>query len=493
MASLFPKESPPHFLQDRMLDRLMDLKDGKFNKVRNKIWELRNGGQARPAMPDPAWIISQLDPEEKELLISFIRKGKVVPADIPNSGSMPTPRVEDVYGRVMEGETIRDLGTGNGARASNSRNLVGYDNVIRKAADLEIEIKNVSEYKTDFDPTTETATSFNSLCAVGMDRKLVEGHNGIHVFPDVEAMAKAGFSRKLEDGTYETKVKGNVYNDVALSYGTSFMPFYKSKAWFRETQVTLTAVGKAMGSGSLSIHGKRAMGSIGDYAAYPATYKYNGIHAVLEVNNKEGRLEMEGGTQIIYSVDGTSSFNIDLEIMKNGVAYVTRVSRCGNIVPHHSLEVIIEFLHRTDISITSMGLRAPQEVDHSQLAKLYAKGQVDGIVARSYSTDYLIKYQQSVDVPRYVNWGKYIDAADEAGYQVYPPSMEPTCDGPICEYVLTPHKDGYRLVHERCRVKKRTDAPRDMINLLGHPTINGNPHGPRGRSKTTDEDGKEVK
>jgi len=491
MASLLPKESPQHPLQERFEERLRMLKKGGFNSIRAKVWDERNGGRARPGMPDPSHIASILTEAERETLMAFIRMGRTEARDVAHQGSMPTPRVDDVYGRVIQGENVRDLGTGNGARASNIPNITGYDITLRKAEDIDITIKHADEFGKDFDPATETATSFNALSSLGLDRKLVEGHNGTHVFPDVEAMARAGFAKKVGDH-YETTVNNKTYKDIPLAYGTSFMPFYKSVSWFRPATVVLTAVGRAKGPGSIGIHGRRATGSIGDYANYPATYKYNGTHAVLSVDKDGGRMEIEGGVQIIYTVTGNATFNIDLEIMKTGKAYVTRVSSVGNIIPHHGLEAIHEFLSKITVDIPNLRFAAPENVDHGKLAQLYEKGLIDGIVARAYSNDYLIKYQQSIDVACFTNWDNYIAAAEEAGYLVYKPETGPDCEGPVCEYTLKPYKDGYLLVHVRDRSKKRTDTPRDLVNLLSHPTINGNPNGPAGRSKTTDEDGKEV-
>jgi len=478
-SSFVINKGPAHPLTARIAEVMAKMAANGLDARKAKLIAMkhRNGGNSCPGLPDGEYLVSKLSPEHREQMYEMIRAFRFGADDLKSSGTFDKINPMEVYGRVDTSEPIHDVGCGKGFRMlTGGHRVTGYEIDLSKVAKQnQQKVKHIDCFDP---PDHETVTSLNALTQKTLDVSLVEGRHGLHVFPDLDYLLRAGLARQDDDGTIVGKDHLGVerWRDKYYVGGSPIMDGYRAISWFRKVKIDLRPIGRiARPEGGLKSVGKRVVGSAGAFTGCEVSYKYDGEHYRIHVSRGTGHMIGEGETGIVAEAsDPNAVLSLELERMPDGRFILIQVHQFLNITPPHTLDTVEKAAMALELSLGGVPLEIcpPERADIAGLGRMLRCGTADGLVFKHEGTDYLVKDRQSVDVHVDCNRDDYVAAAEKAGFRVIGFDRIPGRPAPsaVAEFIIEMTGPDVYLRFKRMREKTKTDDPEQFAAMLSWPT-----------------------
>jgi hypothetical protein len=448
-----------------------------INDVHRIIDQVKKQAETTPGVYDVKKMRALLGQQHISTLNTTVDMLHLV-EDLKVVGRMPKPPpVKEFYSRFDPEGTLRDLGTGNGAKADDSGlPTVGYEDHVEKAPDVQMEVKSVSEYRLDHQEGDVTS-SFLSYSS-SYNNFEVKG-DALHVYPDTDYMLECGLATARDDGLYEsTSSNGKVYIDKDVGGGEAIAPGYCAKLELQEREVTYKADAYTC---TLEAHhsiGHRIVSNVTWMEMEKralVSYKYDGRRVVFRQMGKTAYL-IDGEYVLRFRADKTLSMEVDMELLGEELI-VTKVWLVGPIRPYDTYQAIEEFVKKITLNIPGFYLTAPELFGQGTYEKYLRTGRVDGKIFRYHAGQYLLKHHMSLDFRCPVSAEEIKGGLTREGFTMS--RFEPGPGSGVEEYEFkrNANDSSVEVVYKRTReLNKRTDTYQE-ISQINWPTTEKRPAG----------------
>lgn len=317
----------------------------------------------------------------------------------------PPPKPNALYGRIADGVSIVDVGSGAGNRLNRQKDrldIVAVDKVV-EGVNLGVrrEQEDIKDRPVD---DVDVLTSFNVITQLdpeGLER--VEKNDGIHVFPDVEVLINQNVAVRREDGLFESvATNGAVYLDRLYQLGALKIHYgYLGYNCYSEATIRITVNAACLDPvvgeepNFMTAEGSRTL-VCEDYG-----HKYDGEPVMFDIEGVGGRLvERDGSSVPIETSFGDFDLQLHCErvVHRGRVRYVLfRIPFYRGYIPFHSGPMLRKFCERKRIIIDGQPLIPPFPGDVEPLVD-GLELPTDGVILRENEQDYRLKTVNTVDV-----------------------------------------------------------------------------------------------
>jgi hypothetical protein len=448
-----------------------------INDVHRMIDQVKKQAEIKPGVYDVKKMRELLGQQHVGTLNTTVDMLHLV-EDLKVAGHMPKPPpVKDFYSRFDPEGTLRDLGPGNGAKADDSGlPVVGYEDHVEKAPDVQMEIKSVSDYRLDHQEGDVTS-SFLSYTS-SYNNFEVKG-DAMHVYPDIDFMLEYGLATARDDGLYEsTSSNGKVYVDKDVAGGEVIASGYCAKLELEERTVSYKADAYTC---TLEAHH-----SVGHRITSNATwmemeskaivsYKYDGRRVVFRQMGKTAYL-IDGEFVLRFRADKSLSLEVDMELLGEELI-VTKVHLVGPICPYDTFQAVEEFVQKITLNIPGFQVSAPELFNQGTYERYLRQGRVDGKVFRYQAGQHLLKHHMSLDFRCPVSEGDIRGGLAKEGFTMSSFTPGPGEGVEEYEFKRNANDSSVEVVFKRTRnLNKRTDTYRE-ISQINWPTTEKKPAG----------------
>lgn len=308
----------------------------------------------------------------------------------------PPPQAQKLYLRIEESQTVLDIGSGDGKKASKCQAKItmtdvkpGAKNVVQVPLE-EIVLKDDVIY-----------TSYNALTQIEHHGDLLE-FEGMHLFPDLEYL-RAEMGSVCIDDTLRTQSDDKEFLDYDHGLGgDEIATGYKILNSYKHQTFDFVP-------GDVCVQEKEFAVDVKDTNVKmdaPSTPKYDGVAM---------RLTARGGKIVLTTRNGIGvelTSGVDVPEMVLTVEKMPKVGRATHFIllkvdyykgriPFHGLSGLKTFVERVNISIGGVKLTWPGDKSCYSLDS-------DGIIYRLEGRDYRYKTVPTIDVADVIAVGKYL-------------------------------------------------------------------------------------
>jgi len=448
-----------------------------INDIHRLVDKVKKSAETAPGVYDVKKLRKLLGPEHVEQLETVVDSLHLV-EDLKVTTHMPKPPpVKDFYSRFDPEGTLRDLGTGNGAKADDAGvPVVGYEDYAEKAPDVDMDIRPVAAYGPDYEEGDVTS-SFLSYTSSYNDFK-VKG-DALHVFPDVDYMLEYGLATARDDGLYETvSSNGKVYIDKDVSGGEVITPGYCAKLELKERKIKYRAEAY---SNTLAAHH-----SVGHRITSNATwmemeakaivsYKYDGRRVVFRQLGNTAYM-IDGEFVLRFRANKNLNLELDMELLGEELI-VTKVMLVGPICPYDTYQAVEEFVKKTTLDIPGFVVTAPELFNQRTYERYLRQGRVDGKVFRYRAGQFVLKHHMSLDFRCPIDEEEIRKGLAKEGFDMSNFVEGSGVGVEEYEFKRNAMDSTVEVVFKRTRnLNKRTDTYRD-ISQINWPTTEVKPAG----------------
>jgi len=403
--------------------------------------------------------------------------------DLTLVNRMPKPPpVKDFFARFEPKGILRDLGTGNGAKADDSGvETVGYEDHATKAPDVLMTVKPVSEYLNDVTDDDVTSTF---LSATSSYYNFEPVGDAMHVYPDIDYMLEHGLSTERDDGLYQS----GTYVDKRFEGGEPISAGYEAKIQLKDRRVEYTPIAVTESQSPMRSLGNRITNNclwleLEDSAV--ATYKYDGRRIMFRQFGTDAYM-IDSDHTVKFSADTDLDLDLDFELVGNELILM-RVSRVGPLRPYDTYQALQEFLDKITLCIPGFEVSLPELFEPSQYEHYLRIGRVDGKTFRRYGKQYVLKHHMSLDFRAPVDRNRIRQELADNGFVMSEFDGGPgagdenlqTVEPAVEEYMFKKNSTDttVRVVYKRNRpLNKRTDTYKD-VTQINWPTTEKKPVG----------------
>lgn len=315
----------------------------------------------------------------------------------------PPPRKE-LYGRIADGETIVDLGSGDCEKILPQQGRLKITAIDPGVANLRMGVSYAREVEVE--DITERVTSFNALVQMPAPviAKTLEA-DGLHLIPDHDFLKIYGAAQDVEGGDVAVTVRTQdgplVYVDKKIEHphykvspGYRMLACYQKEAY--DLQVNLPKPGV-----NVETYFPRALIGPGNGILFgwgDASWKWDGVFYELETYEDSVVLTGRDGSVERAAAPGVKRMCLHLEYMEEAKCFVLlRVVMYNAMIPPHCLSVLNHFASRVKIKICGMPVYGPGDL-HGPPVLGGVVCKVDGIIMRDLEVDYYVKPKWTVDL-----------------------------------------------------------------------------------------------
>lgn len=371
----------------------------------------------------------------------------------------PNPRSASLYGRVGDGASILDVGSGNCMKL---RQTTGRVTIVASDPNLDTELAKTMTVKTEKLTAAEVlprydsvVTSFNALPQLSKaEISMIEERDGLHIIPDHQYLLDHGLAKPIlvteqdhlvQKIEVETPVKTFVDQPLKME-GFSVKEGFKLVATYEHRPINVNFPRDI----SDWIHDRRAV--TGSYIpvidASPANevtmnwkdlgYKWDGIPLEFEFNEGKAYLTMRNGKTMYGTTDCPYHLCFHAEYLERpSVLVLIRVISFRSFIPPHCGPSLRQFVERHPLTVDGIKLYGPPVFDPAQRPMINGyEYNVDGIITRNNELDHYVKRIWTVDLTS-SDVQYMIDHFGQKGVEVVVDNVRPG----LSEYQLL-RKDG---------------------------------------------------
>lgn len=402
----------------------------------------------------------------------------VVPAQ-QNIG--PPPHSRELYGRVADGASVFDIGSGDGRRVKEHSGRIKITAVDPQLSADKVSVVHVKCAVQEVLEEDVVYTSFNSLCQIENNSELFENLDGIHVVPDHDWLVAHGQACTVSEPAemFSVKAQGRDYLDYPVKLPAAPIitsPGYKLCCGFKPRQANISFplsmsepskwdVDLDLTAQSCCTPGNEVNLNLSDLG-----HKWDGVFYSLCISDKVAYLaDRAGRYQVSTTPVDAPDCELHIEYLQapHPCFVLLRIIYYNNFVPPHSGDVLRAFASKVRLSIDGHPLHGP--VRHSDPPVLGGcVYPTDGVISRDCGFDYYYKYDWTIDVkPKMLD--KIKDECVELGLAYVAPETMPQT---LSEYRILKRDGVVSLIFNRERPDKTRGTTIESVrNLLSLPTI----------------------
>jgi len=359
------------------------------------------------------------------------------------------PPMSELYDRVVVGQRVLDVGSGNGLKLISFSKQVKLRTCYHHCNSL---LKHVNHLRKTFQKSDLQDEIVTSRMALSQNKDISEFDNvdGLHVVPNLSEMAAYGYSSRKEDGSYVTVSSKETFVDYehglpSQSLGT----FYRGVNTYADCDVNLQFTDKIELPGVLinTSEGQRPLYKV---PILEPTVKLDGMLYALRIGREKALLQARG-TKLgsVCKTSFKSTAFLLLERYKDDF-HLVRIKEYKGFRPFHSLSCLEYFLQKVRLSIDGRLVKPPIRFPSN------IKG--EGLVSRIKGIDYLVRYHRSFDVARGCE-GSLVSLLHHFGVTC---QLDGKGTGPINEFIL----EGNILRFHKERPDKTTPDSKKKIKEI---------------------------
>lgn len=321
----------------------------------------------------------------------------------------PPPPARELYGRIADGKSIVDVGSGNCFRLIADSGRLHITAIDPQVGDVKATIKKVQREVEVADVDGQFVTSHNALCQIPPSdvRTAILEQDGLHLLPDHDQLIDQGSASAIGDRVAVSTVD-KVYLDYRvdgpsypLSDGYKIMPRYQRRS------IHFTASDDVSTWRSGDYHPRIDCSPCGpqDIDWTDMGWKWDGVPLEVEIlSNGTAFITRRDGSYVEASAEGdVEQMSLHVEWLKEqGLMVLLRVECYRGMVPPHTGDLLRWFCDRVSLSWGGAVLVPPPVFDVS-LGPLIAgvACPVDGIITRVRQRDFYVKPYWTVDLRPY--------------------------------------------------------------------------------------------
>lgn len=324
--------------------------------------------------------------------------------DSPRQYAPKPPPRKELYGRIADGETVTDIGSGDCEKILTQQGRLKITAIDPGVSNLRMGVSFARQVEVE--DLTERVTSFNAL--VQMPEPVIARAlevDGLHVIPDHDFLKIYGAAEDTEDGgvavTVRTQDGPLVYVDRRINHphykvspGYRLLASFQQQQWDLKVQIPKSGVNvEPYVPRSLIGPGNGVLFGWGD-----ASWKWDGVFYELETYEDNVVLTGRDGSVERGAAPGVRRMCLHLEYMEEARCFVLlRVVMYNAMIPPHCLGVLNYFANRVKIKINGMPVYGPGDLSRPPVLNgVVCK--VDGIIMREMEVDYYVKPRWTVDL-----------------------------------------------------------------------------------------------
>jgi len=445
-----------------------------INDVHRSVDAKKMGARVAPGVYDAKTLRNLVGPEAVNQLREVVRLCQLTEKlTVPTRMPRPPP-VKDFYGRFDPYGILRDLGTGNAAKADDSGvETVGYEDYLEPAPDVKMDVRPIASYADDVDIREDATSSFMAYTS-SYNNFEAQG-DAMHVYPDQEYLVEKKISVKREDGFFQC----GDYVDKDCPEGEAVSPGYKALLQVRKRANTYTPLSKMVTESACSSIGDRIV----NHRAWEVlekdaivTYKYNGRRVSFRQEGKDAYL-IDSGCAIKYRAKHRDRLDLEFELVGSRLILL-RVNRVGGIRPYDTYQSMTEFHDMAALDIGGFSpFEVPELFEEKQYQLYLADKTVDGKVFRKHGQQGIIKHHMSLDFRTPLDGDAIRHELKEQGFEMGGLVLGPGL--PVEEYEFKKNeKDRTVMVEHKTQRSpyKRVDNYKDICQI-NWPTTDRKPAG----------------
>lgn len=443
-----------------------------LNDVHVAISRIKAQAVWAPGVYEVKRIRAELGEEEIGLLYDVVDHLKMK-EDLTVGIRMPRPPpVKDFFSRFEPTGILRDLGTGNGAKADDSGvATVGYEDHSQKAPDVQMLVKPISSYVDDVQEEDVTSTFLSATSSYNSFE--IKG-DALEVYPDIDYMLKHGLASEREDGNFQCGeyIDKRVYGGEPISSG------YEARIRLKERKITYKPLAVTESDVGMKSLGNRVTNNctwLDLEKGSVATYKYDGRRVTFRQCGEFAYM-IDSLRTIKFKADCRVELDLDFELLGKELVLM-RVARVGPLRPYDTYQSLQEFTQQITLDLPGFEVVMPELFTTAGYERLLMEGKVDGKVFRKHGRQYLLKHHMSLDFRSPVSKLEIAYALTQEGFEMGAFAHGP--GSPVEEYVFKRNSENSTVdvIYKRDRPEnKRTDTYKDIAQI-NWPTTEKKPIG----------------